>query len=54
MKESLAENFCEEPAKTGWTCGKNREGERLTKRMDALRVDDRMRRGRSRLGWGTG
>ena len=34
----------------GWTCGK-KEGERLTKRADALRVEGRRRRGRTRLRW---
>ena len=34
----------------GWTCGKNGR-EHLTKRADALRLEDRRRRGRPRLRW---
>ena len=34
----------------GWTCGKHGR-ERLTKRVDALRVEGRRRRGRPRLTW---
>ena len=39
----------EEPAKVGWTCGKN--GERLMAIVNALRVEGRRRRGRPRLRW---
>ena len=40
-----------EQAKVDWTGGNNKKGERLTKRLDALRVEGTMRRGRPRLRW---
>ena len=40
----------EESAKVGWTCRKNGRV-RLMKRMDALGVEDRKRRGRPRPRW---
>ena len=39
--------------KVGWTRGKNGRG-RLKKRADALRVEDRRRRGKPRLRWEDG